>query len=119
MWCLNILINSNFLFKLIEWQHESTIMLIRIRGKQWYWVYKFDYYHYFNVLKTSFFVGRGNKITNNFTFNKNFHNTKFNKNYNYISILLKKKKIYKYWLDNFNKVNLKNDNFSEDYFFFF
>ena len=42
LWCINILINSNFLLKLIEWQIETSLFTIRIRGKQWYWIYKFD-----------------------------------------------------------------------------
>lgn len=42
MWCINILINSTFLLKLIEWQNETSLFTIRIRGKQWYWIYKFD-----------------------------------------------------------------------------
>jgi len=41
-WCFNILVNSNFLLKLLEWQAESSLFTIRIRGRQWYWVYKFD-----------------------------------------------------------------------------
>ena len=34
MWCINILINSSFLLKLIEWQNESSLFTVRIRGKQ-------------------------------------------------------------------------------------
>lgn len=41
-WCCNILINSNFILRMIEWQNESSIFTIRIQGKQWYWVYKYD-----------------------------------------------------------------------------
>jgi len=28
--------------KLIEWQNESSLFTIRIRGRQWYWIYRFD-----------------------------------------------------------------------------
>ena len=52
-WCLNILLNSNTLLKMTEWQIESNVFSLRIRGKQWYWVYKIDainQYH-FNLLK--------------------------------------------------------------------
>ena len=42
IWCLNILINSNFLLRMLEWQSESSLFTIRIRGRQWYWVYKID-----------------------------------------------------------------------------
>jgi hypothetical protein len=27
---------------MIEWQSESGLLTVRIRGKQWYWVYKFE-----------------------------------------------------------------------------
>lgn len=41
-WCGNILVNSNFILRMIEWQNESSLFTLRIQGKQWYWVYKFD-----------------------------------------------------------------------------
>lgn len=41
-WCLNILSNSNFILRMIEWQSESTLFTLRVRGKQWYWIYKFE-----------------------------------------------------------------------------
>lgn len=41
-WCVNIITNSNFILRMIEWQAESSLFTIRIRGKQWYWVYKFE-----------------------------------------------------------------------------
>ena len=41
-WCFNILLNSNFLLKLNEWQTECNLFTLRIRGKQWYWVYKMN-----------------------------------------------------------------------------
>jgi NADH:ubiquinone oxidoreductase subunit 5 (subunit L)/multisubunit Na+/H+ antiporter MnhA subunit/heme/copper-type cytochrome/quinol oxidase subunit 2 len=41
-WCCNILINSNFILRMIEWQNESSLFTIRVQGKQWYWVYKYD-----------------------------------------------------------------------------
>lgn len=41
-WCANILINSNFILRMIEWQNESSLFTIRVQGKQWYWVYKYD-----------------------------------------------------------------------------
>ena len=49
-WCINILINSNFLLKLIEWQNESSLFTLRIRGKQWYWVYKLDFKNFTNII---------------------------------------------------------------------
>lgn len=41
-WCANIITNSNFILRMIEWQSESGALTVRIRGKQWYWVYKFE-----------------------------------------------------------------------------
>ena len=36
------MINSNFILKLIEWQSESSLFTLRVRAKQWYWIYKLD-----------------------------------------------------------------------------
>ena len=41
-WCGNILINSNFILRMLEWQNESSLFTIRIQGKQWYWAYKYN-----------------------------------------------------------------------------
>lgn len=41
-WCGNILVNSNFILRMIEWQNESSLFTLRVQGKQWYWAYKFD-----------------------------------------------------------------------------
>lgn len=41
-WCLNIITNSNFILRMIEWQAESSLFTLRVRGKQWYWVYKYE-----------------------------------------------------------------------------
>ena len=41
-WCINILSNSNFILRLLEWQSETYLFHFRIRGRQWYWVYKLD-----------------------------------------------------------------------------
>ena len=41
-WCGNILVNSNFILRMIEWQNEGSLFTLRVQGKQWYWVYKFD-----------------------------------------------------------------------------
>lgn len=42
IWCYNILVNSSFIMRLAEWQNESSLFSVRVRGKQWYWVYKFE-----------------------------------------------------------------------------
>lgn len=49
-WCINILINSSFLLKLIEWQNESSLFSVKIRGKQWYWVYKIDFKNFTKII---------------------------------------------------------------------
>ena len=41
-WCSNIISNSNLVLRMIEWQAESGLFTVRIRGKQWYWLYKFE-----------------------------------------------------------------------------
>lgn len=41
-WCLNILTNSNFILRMLEWQMETSLLTLRVRGKQWYWIYKFE-----------------------------------------------------------------------------
>lgn len=35
---------------MIEWQNESSLFTIRVQGKQWYWVYKFDATAAYNIL---------------------------------------------------------------------
>jgi len=35
-WVVNILVNSNYILRLTEWQDESTLFTIRVRGRQWY-----------------------------------------------------------------------------------
>jgi hypothetical protein len=41
----------------MEWQAESSLFTIRIRGKQWYWVYKFDFKNFTDILSTPKNVG--------------------------------------------------------------
>jgi len=48
-WCLNILTNSNFILRLVEWQSESNVFTLRVRAKQWYWVYKIDILNLLNT----------------------------------------------------------------------
>lgn len=42
---------------MIEWQSESGAILIRIHGKQWYWVYKYDASSVFTALELQKNVG--------------------------------------------------------------
>ncbi len=57
-WCVNILINSNFILKLIEWQSESSLFTLRVRAKQWYWIYKLDLRNISDIFSTPRNVGR-------------------------------------------------------------
>ena len=68
-WCVNILSNSNFILRMIEWQSESSLFTLRIRGKQWYWVYKFELKVFENILNTPKNIG-----TNFWSFNNNLKN---------------------------------------------
>ena len=57
-WCLNILLNSNFILKLIEWQSESSLFTLRVRAKQWYWIYKLDLRNIADIFSTPRNIGR-------------------------------------------------------------
>ncbi len=57
-WCANILSNANFLLRMIEWQNEGGLFTVRIRGKQWYWVYKFEVKTFVDILTTPKNLGR-------------------------------------------------------------
>ena len=57
-WCANIISNSNFILRMIEWQSEASLLTVRIRGKQWYWVYKFELKIFTDVLTVPKNVGR-------------------------------------------------------------
>ena len=57
-WCLNILINSNFILKLIEWQSESSLFTLRVRAKQWYWIYKLDLRNISDIFSSPKNIGR-------------------------------------------------------------
>jgi heme/copper-type cytochrome/quinol oxidase subunit 2 len=57
-WCLNILLNSNFILKLIEWQSESSLFTLRVRAKQWYWIYKLDLRNIADIFSAPRNVGR-------------------------------------------------------------
>lgn len=61
-WCSNILVNSNLILKLIENHTESGLFLLRVRGKQWYWVYKLSLNLKHELNNSSIIIGRGNKI---------------------------------------------------------
>ena len=57
-WCANILSNSSFILRMIEWQAESGLFTVRIRGKQWYWIYKFELKTFTDILTAPKNIGR-------------------------------------------------------------
>ena len=61
-WCSNILVNSIFLIRTIEKQTETGVFVIRVRGKQWYWVYKMSVNFKKHTNNVNLVIGRGNKI---------------------------------------------------------
>ena len=56
-WCVNIIINSSFILKMVEWQNESSLFTIRIRGRQWYWVYKYELKAFTDILSAPKNIG--------------------------------------------------------------
>ena len=97
-WCFNILVNSNFLLKLLEWQAESSLFTIRIRGKQWYWVYKLDFKNFTDIISTPKNIGNNKWM---FSF---FGELKTSDNYlHIIQSRSQNKWIKNYWSQNFNK----------------
>lgn len=58
-WCANILSHSNYMLRTIEWQEDGSIIYLRVRGKQWYWVYKWDIPNYSRIEDMPVIVGRG------------------------------------------------------------
>lgn len=58
IWCINILTNSSFIMRLLEWQYELSLFSVRVRGRQWYWVYKFDFSQIIEIATIPFKVGR-------------------------------------------------------------
>lgn len=43
---------------MMEWQSESSLFTLRVRGKQWYWIYKIDIRGVSDVLSTPKNIGR-------------------------------------------------------------
>lgn len=66
LWCLNILTNSNFILRLLEWQNESSLFVIRIRARQWYWIYKFEIRNLIDIFSTPKNLGHNRWVFTNF-----------------------------------------------------
>ncbi len=72
-WCGNILINSNFILRMLEWQNESSLFTVRIQGKQWYWSYKYSSDTDFRLKNVYINVGNNNWVKNSSQSNINFN----------------------------------------------
>lgn len=66
IWCINILTNSNLILRLIEWQNESSLFTIRVRGRQWYWIYKFELKNFTDIISTPKNIGNNRWQINTF-----------------------------------------------------
>ena len=95
-WCGNILINSNFILRMLEWQNESSLFTVRIQGKQWYWSYKYSSDTDFRLKNVYINVGN-----NNWVKSSNQSNINFNQNNSLLSFL------YEYEFKNSHKKVLK------------
>ena len=117
-WCGNILVNSNFILRMIEWQNEASLLTIRIQGKQWYWSYKYSGDSNYRLQNLYINVGNDNWL-------KSFNPTKAYFNYQNSTLLFvfdcEFKKLYKENLKkkrrNFEVLNnTKHDNLPSDCF---
>lgn len=66
IWCINILTNSNFILRLIEWQNESSLFTIRVRAKQWYWIYKYELKNFTDIITAPKNIGRNRWVVSTF-----------------------------------------------------
>lgn len=97
-WCGNILINSNFILRMLEWQNESSLFTVRIQGKQWYWSYKYN--SDTNYRLNSVYINVGH---NNWVKTSNQSNLIFNNNNSLLNF------IYEYEFKKIHKQNLKKN----------
>jgi len=116
IWCFNILVNSSFILRLMEWQNESSLFTVRIRGRQWYWVYKFELRNIIDLMSVPKNIGwnkwviqTGNslEVTDDY-----FFALKLRAHNNWLV------KYWKNFLKNFKKYNKNNDNLYIDFFNF-
>lgn len=104
-WCANILLNSNFILRMIEWQNESSIFTVRIHGKQWYWVYKFDLTDTIGILTAPKNIGRDKWVVNT--------PSDIIIAESYLQIIQLRSQqdwVQNYWKDAFNDVFVSNEN---------
>ena len=85
---------------MIEWQNESSLFVIRIQGKQWYWVYKYNSDTNYRLQNVYWNVGNNNwyKTSNQGSINFNVNNSTLIYIYEY-----EFKKLHKDILDKYDK----------------
>ena len=107
IWCMNILTNSNFILRLIEWQYENNLFCIRIRARQWYWVYKIDLKNFFNISNINKNIG-SNKWLSNYEFSNQLFTEK---NTSLLNNKISNKNLLVFWNDYTQKVtSVKKNN---------
>ena len=104
-WCGNILINSNFILRMLEWQNESSLFVVRIQGKQWYWAYKYNSDTNFRLNNVFINVGNNNWMPLMINSNKYFSGGIGNSLNNFI---------YEYEFKQLHRTKLKNARFSSN-----
>jgi heme/copper-type cytochrome/quinol oxidase subunit 2 len=131
-WCINILLNSNMILKVLEWQTETNFCTLRIRGKQWYWVYKISIKNKNSLNDCSFFLGNnklfGLKKNRFFLLDGFFFKKKFINKIKIDCFFFKNSKFLKFDFNRFenikmnssfnNLIFLKNKTMSTNFFFF-
>lgn len=97
-WCASILLNSTFILRMIEWQNEANLLTIRIHGKQWYWVYKFDIKDLNNIWNAPKNIGRNRWVIHS-------ADSLVVSNFYLESVLIRSKQVWlkNYWKNVFDK----------------
>ena len=103
-WCGNILINSNFILRMLEWQNESSLFTIRIQGKQWYWSYKYNSNINLKLNNIYLNVGNNNWLKNQLFTNFFFKNQNTTLHY-----------IFDYEFKKIHKIKLQNNKLKKNY----
>jgi heme/copper-type cytochrome/quinol oxidase subunit 2 len=104
-WCANILSNSNLILRMLEWQAESSLFTVRVRGKQWYWVYKFELKTITDILSAPKSIGHNKWLIST------FNDLKLADDYLHIIQLRSQNKwLQQYWTEIFDR-NWRNSDF--------
>lgn len=78
---------------MLEWQSEASNLTLRVRGKQWYWVYKLDLKDFFYINNNNLFTNKisKNQVLNSGQVNSNIYKYFFKKNiYKWNNLVLKR-----------------------------